>query len=396
MRGLAFFCVPELALERSERWSRCWFSFAAFASIAVNGFLLWLSYAAVAMGWLRLRMPPNLFRLGLGSRLGNDRLGLAQIMFAFHSRLDALNRARPLVELAENHLPGRGLEHRGDSDIHILADELARIVHHDHGSVIQVGDTLVVFLAFLEDEDPHGLARQHDRLKRIGQFIDIQHFHALKLGDLVEIEIIGDDFCLVQFRQFNQLQVDFADGRKIILYDLDIDGADLLHSLQNVEAAPAAIALQRIGGVGNQLQFAQDKLRNYQDAVQEAGLSDVGDAAVNNHAGVKYLESPAALLLCPKNSAQGSQIQQIAFVGANDQAHIVHEQHDHELQKPLGWFMRDAAVNDQAEKISPQDAKDAAYGGANQALEADDAQPHFKRHHCGANHDSRSDCFDPG
>src|SRR5205823_10089943 len=133
------------------------------------------------------------------------------------------------------------------------ADELPRIVYHDHRPVIQIGDTLVVFFAFFEDKDAHGLARQHNGLERVGKLVDVQNLYALKLGNFVEVEIIGDDLGLIHFCQFNQFQVNFADGGKIILDNLDIDGSDLLHFLQDVEAPAATVALQGIGGVRNQL-----------------------------------------------------------------------------------------------------------------------------------------------
>jgi hypothetical protein len=47
----------------------------------------------------------------------------------------------------------------------------------------------------------------------------------------------------------------------------------LLDALQDVEPAAAAVALQRIGGIGDELQLAQHELRDDQRAVEEAGLA---------------------------------------------------------------------------------------------------------------------------
>ena len=63
----------------------------------------------------------------------------------------------------------------------------------------------------------------------------------------------------------------------------------LLDLLQDVEAAPAAVALQRVRRVGHLLQLAQHELRHHQRALQEAGLADVGDAPVDDHGGVEHL-----------------------------------------------------------------------------------------------------------
>src|SRR5262252_7916162 len=72
-----------------------------------------------------------------------------------------------LVELAEDHLAGGGLEHAGDRDIDRLGDHLLGVIDYHHGAVIEIGDALVVLLALFENEDAHGLAGQHDRLERV-------------------------------------------------------------------------------------------------------------------------------------------------------------------------------------------------------------------------------------
>ena len=93
--------------------------------------------------------------------------------------------------------------------------------------------------------------------------------------------------------ELDQLQVDFADFGKVDVGDHDVDAGHLLDLLQDVEAAAAAVALQRVGGVGDELQLLQHELRDDERAVEEAGLADVGDAAVDDDAGV---EDAVALL----------------------------------------------------------------------------------------------------
>src|SRR5262249_37810052 len=158
------------------------------------------------------------------------------------------------------------------------------VVDDHHGAVVKVRHALVVFLAFFQDEHAHGFARQDDRLERIGEFVDVEDFDALKLRDLVEVEVVGDDLSLVHLGQFNQLHVNFTNGGEVVFDDLDLEGRCLLQTLQDVEAAAAAVALERIGRVGDELEFAQDKLRDHDDAVEEAGFSDVGNAAVDDDA----------------------------------------------------------------------------------------------------------------
>ena len=70
---------------------------------------------------------------------------------------------------------------------------------------------------------------------------------------------------------------------------VDLDARHLLHLLQDVEPAAAAIALHRIGGVGDQLQFLEHELRDDERAVHEAGIAQVGDAAVDDDRRVQNL-----------------------------------------------------------------------------------------------------------
>ncbi len=103
---------------------------------------------------------------------------------------------------------------------------------------------------------------QHDGLQRIGQLIHVQNLDALQRGDFVQIEIVGDDFRVVALGQLDQLQIDFGDLREIVFGDLHFQVRHLLDALQHFEAAAPALALQRIGGIGDELQFVQNELRD--------------------------------------------------------------------------------------------------------------------------------------
>src|SRR6266576_3577280 len=192
-----------------------------------------------------------------------------------------------LIPLAENHLAGSRLQYRSDGDIYRLANHLARVVDHHHRAVIQIGNALVVLFSLFQDEHPHRLARQHDRLQRVGEFVDVQYGHALQLRYFVEIEVVGDDLTFVKFRELNQFHVDFADGGEIIFHDLNLQRPAFLEALQNVETTASSVALQRVGRVGYQLQLPKDKLRDYDDAVKKARFRNVGDAAVDDDTGIE-------------------------------------------------------------------------------------------------------------
>src|SRR5581483_9257642 len=136
-----------------------------------------------------------------------------------------------------------------------------RIVDDYHRTVIQVSHTLVVLFAFLQDEHPHRLPRQHDRFQSVRQLVDIQHLDPAQLGNLIQVEIVGDDLAPVKLGQFDQLQVDLAHLGEIVLHDTNLQIRDLLDALQDVQASPAAVPLQRVRGIRYHLQLAQHELR---------------------------------------------------------------------------------------------------------------------------------------
>ena len=73
----------------------------------------------------------------------------------------------------------------------------------------------------------------------------------------------------------------------------------LLQALDNIQPAAAPVALHGIGRIGHHLQFAQNKLRNDDDPVQEAGIGDVGDAAIDKDTGVEDLRLGSAAGIGP-------------------------------------------------------------------------------------------------
>jgi hypothetical protein len=115
-------------------------------------------------------------------------------------------------------------------------------------------------------------------------------------------------------------------------------------------------------------------LGNHQHTVQKACFGDVGDAAVDDDAGVEDLVTPLGLLVSSENSAQSRQIEQIAFVSANDQPDVGHEQHDDDLQKTLSVTWWQAVANYEGEQISAGNSEYAANCGSNESRQADPAQ----------------------
>ena len=65
---------------------------------------------------------------------------------------------------------------------------------------------------------PH-LAGQHQHLDCVRQRVDIQHLDALKLGHLIQVEIVGDDGTIQLLGKLHQFVIDLADGFDVHLGD---------------------------------------------------------------------------------------------------------------------------------------------------------------------------------
>src|SRR3981081_4500257 len=133
-----------------------------------------------------------------------------------------MNGVRAIVELTEDHLAGGGLENAGDGNIDGLRDHFLGVIDHHHGSVVEIGYTLIEFFPLFEDEYAHDLAWQHDGFHRIGELVNIEDHHAVQLRHLVEVEIVGHDLAIVNLSQLDQLHIHFADSGKIFLHNLNI------------------------------------------------------------------------------------------------------------------------------------------------------------------------------
>ena len=100
----------------------------------------------------------------------------------------------------------------------------------------------------------------------------------------------------------------------------------LLDALQHFEAAASALALQRIGGIGDELKFVQNELRNDESAVDELGFGNVRHTAVNDHAGIEKLAGVARAAFAAEDAAEGLQVEHVAFIGAEYEADVSHHE----------------------------------------------------------------------
>ena len=91
------------------------------------------------------------------------------------------------------------------------------------------------------------LAGQDDGLQGVGQLVDVEDGQAVEPGDLVQVEVVGDDLGVHRLGQLDELGIDVADVGEIQLGDDDRDDlGGFLEVVEDVEAAPAALALQPV------------------------------------------------------------------------------------------------------------------------------------------------------
>ena len=147
-------------------------------------------------------------------------------------------------------------------------------------------DALAGLLALLDDPDAKLLAGEHGRLDRVRQRVDVHDPHALQLGDPVEVEVVGQDHPAARPREGHELGVHLGLGRHRVLDDLDRGPRLLLHPGEDLEAAPAAVAAQRVRAVGDVLELIEDEPRDHERAVDEPGLDDLGDPSIDDRARV--------------------------------------------------------------------------------------------------------------
>ena len=137
-------------------------------------------------------------------------------------------------------------------------------------------------------------------------------------------------------RQLDQLHIHFAHLREIFVHDLHFQMRHFLNALQDIEAAPAAIALHGIGRIGHHLKLVQNELRDHQDAVEKAGIGDIGDAAVDDDAGIENLLVGADFRFASEKAAQRGEIQQLAFRRAGHRADVGKQQQADDLREVDG------------------------------------------------------------
>jgi hypothetical protein len=120
----------------------------------------------------------------------------------------------------------------------------------------------------------------------LDKLINVEHPHALDLGDAVEVVVGGEDVAAEALPRATSLaSTSRIPGTSSSMISTSTSG-HFAQAVEHVEAAAAPAPAHGVVGVGDVLQLGQHEARHHQAAGHEAGGGDVGDAAVNDDRGV--------------------------------------------------------------------------------------------------------------
>src|SRR6185437_7875723 len=87
------------------------------------------------------------------------------------------------------------------------------------------------------------------------------------------------------------------------------------------------------GGICNHLQFVQNELGDDESAVEKAGVGDVGDAAVDDDAGVQNHLILAGVGFGSEETAERGEVEKLSLGSSGDRADIGEEEHANDFDE---------------------------------------------------------------
>ena len=141
----------------------------------------------------------------------------------------------------------------------------------------------------------------------------------MQFRDFSEIEIIREQFAFKNARQFDQLGIDFLLLGKIHFVNSYFTPGVLANATESLESSAASRTAGGIAGVCDKLQFVQHELRDHDDSFYKSVVDQIGDSAVDDHAGVEH--DHVFWFVLGSESDVGNQQGKILFVASNGENH---------------------------------------------------------------------------
>ena len=249
-----------------------------------------------------------------------------------------------------------------DLDFDLLADSGVAVVNDDHGTVGQVTDALAFVFAFAHDSEVQNFARQKDDTHGLGHFVEVDVVDALEFGEFAEVVIVGEKFCAQVAREADEFAVHFSLIREVAVVNFDFIGGAFLDTAEYFETAASTSALNGVLGVGDLLEFFQDKARDDDDAFEEIGFDEVGDAAIDDDTGIEQEKIVGFILFCEPNVRDDEREIFLVAAHGKDDADVTEAQEEAEANEPAGGFVRfefeeTGAVDEQGDDAAQKQAE---------------------------------------
>ena len=179
-------------------------------------------------------------------------------------------------------------------------------------------------------------------------------------GHFVQVEVVGDNLRADAPRQLDKFVIHVPGLRNVFLQNPHIHLWHLLNLLQYLEPAPSALTLQRIRRIGDHLQLVQHELRHSENTFEELRIAYIGDAAVDQNAGVQKLHGFRGSRVLAEEPVQSINMQFPAPARAKDESEIAKSEQCSKFEEGLGGFGLIRVGEDQGHEQSGEYAKDGA------------------------------------
>lgn len=204
-------------------------------------------------------------------------------------------------------------------DLDGLADQFLGGADDDHGAVIEITDALALVFAFAGDTDVEHVAGEDGGFQRSGKGVQVDERNGLELGHFAEVEVVRVKLRVEDACELEELGIDFLFLGEIHVMHAHFAARVLADAVQHVEAASAARPADGVLRIGNELQLAKNELRHHNDAFDEAAFNEIGDAAIDNHAGIEH-DLVLGLVLRTKPDV-GDEQREVFLVAAHRENH---------------------------------------------------------------------------
>ena len=179
------------------------------------------------------------------------------------------------------------MQYACDRDFNGHTHKLSSTFNDDHSTVVQVTNALSEFFAVLHDFNKDIFTWKQHRFHGVGQFVNIEYFYALQLGNTVEVKVVGDNGAMQGACHFDEFAINLHHVLHVGIGDLNRNGGIFLQAVKHLKPAPTAITAHCVSRIGDTLQFVEDEAGDQQRAGDEACLADIGNTPINNGAGIQ-------------------------------------------------------------------------------------------------------------